>query len=152
MTIQTSYTETAAAGYPGLVANMEKSTIISRSVEGALSFGGVVAVRGTDPDNQATVPTAAGASVLGIPVVDRAAAPVEGGVTAYADKATASILTSGVIWVTATRAVTAGDAATFLVTDGTLGADAADATHDPIPGAVWDSTAGAGEIAKLRIA
>lgn len=65
--LQTSYTETVAAGYPGMVANGETSNRISRTVEnsGGIAFGKVAYRGANDHGCLASVTLTASAAALG---------------------------------------------------------------------------------------
>ena len=105
--LQTSYSETIAAGYPGMVANGETSNRITRTCEdaGGIAFG-VPVYRGTGDHGCTRTP---GGQLLGISVATSALA-LTAGVDAdeYQQYDNVTIMTQGVIWVTAGEAVTDG--------------------------------------------
>lgn len=142
--LQTTYSDTIAAGYPGMVANGETSNRITRTCEDAGGIGfGVPVSRGTgDHGCTATVTTAA--NVLGISIATSALA-LTAGATAdeYAENDNVAIMTGGAIYVTVVGAVTDGAALTFGIGAGAadgIGATAADATHIALTGWVADET------------
>lgn len=131
--LQTSYTETIAQGYAGMIADGETSNRISRTCEDAagIAFGKPV-YRGT-LDHGATATVGTLASFLGWSVAT-SALPLLAGQTAdlYQQNDNMAILTSGAIFVTVTGAVTDGAALTVGTGAGAadgIGATAADATH-----------------------
>jgi hypothetical protein len=146
--LQTSYTDTIAHGYAGMVANGERSNRITRTIEDAAGIAfGVPASRGTgDHGCTATVTTAA--NVEGITIAS-AVEPLTAGQTAdkYQQYANVDIMTSGAIYVTVVGAVTDGAALTFGIGAGAadgIGVTAADATHIALTGWVADETVTSG--------
>lgn len=115
--VQSTYSETIAAGFPGMVANGETSNRISRTVEDAagLAFG-KAAFRGAG-DHGCTGTPAAGA-FLGFVMADVGIQPLPGGVAAdiVPENGTAGIMTKGAMFVTAGEDVT--DGAQVYVTAG----------------------------------
>jgi hypothetical protein len=131
--LQTSYTETVAAGYPGMVANGETSNRISRTCEdaGGILFGAPV-FRGTG-DHGCTGTIGTAATFLGFAVAHAGLALVAGAdADEYQQYASVNILTAGAMFVTVVGAVTDGAALTIGkgggLADG-IGVTAADATH-----------------------
>jgi hypothetical protein len=105
--LQTSYGETIAAGYPGMVANGETSNRITRTCEDAAGIPfGVPVYRGTGDHGCTRTP---GGQLLGISVATSALA-LTAGVDAdeYQQYDNVTIMARGVIWVTAGEAVTDG--------------------------------------------
>ena len=141
--LQTSYSETHAPYVEGMIANSEKSNIVSRVVETAAGIGfGKVAVRGT-ADNQIKV-AEADAAYLGITVRDTTQLQ-----DSYLQYGTAAVMTKGVIVVQASVAVAQGDAVHFVPATGVLTNVATGNTA--IPGATWDSSTSGAGLAKLRL-
>jgi len=131
--LQTSYTETVAKGYPGMVANGETSNRISRTCEDAAGIGfGVAAFRGSgDHGCTATVGTAA--TFLGFTIATAGQALTAGqDADEYQQYDNVPIMPRGAIYVTVVGAVTDGADLTIGkgagLADG-IGATAADATH-----------------------
>lgn len=131
--LQTSYSETIAQGYPGMVANGETSNRISRTVEtaGGIAFGQPV-YRGTG-DHGCTSTVGTLATFLGWTIANAGQAIVSGqDADEYQQYDTAAILTLGAIYVNVKGAVTDGAAITVGTGGGAadlIGATAADATH-----------------------
>lgn len=145
MAYQDTYNAEHAPFIEGMIANSEKSNIVSRVVETAAGIGfGKVAVRGT-ADNQIKVSEASG-KVLGITVLDTTQLQ-----DSYPQYATAAVMTRGVIVVTADGAVNAGDDVTVTEATGALGTKAVAAGIVAVPNAVWDSSAADGALAKIRL-
>ena len=146
--IQTSYPEEIRAAVEGMVADAGLKTVISRNVETAAGVGfGRAVVQGAD-DGGIIVPTATGGVFRGITVRD--ATLPQSSADTYQQNDEAALMVTGVIWVIAREAVSAGNPVSFEVTTGEL-YTTADATHDAIPGAIWDSSAAIGELAKVRL-
>jgi len=131
--LQTSYATGPAEGYAGMVANGETSNRISRTVEDAagIAFGKPVYRGSGDHGCTATVGTLA--TFLGWTIANAGMGPVAGqDADEYQQYDTASILTSGAIYVPVKGAVTDGAALTVGTGGGAadlIGAKAADATH-----------------------
>lgn len=142
--LQTTYSDTIAHGYPGMVANGEDSNRISRTCEDAagIAFGLPVARGSGDHGCTGTITTSAG--VLGFTVATSALG-LTAGQTAdkYQQYDNVTIMTSGAIYVTVTGAVTDGAALTVGIGAGAaagIGVTAADATHIALTGWVADET------------
>lgn len=123
--LQTVYTDTLAAGYPGMIANGETSNRITRTNEDAAGIVfGSAAFRGAG-DHGCTDTVGTAATFLG-PVIASTVQGLIAGQTAdtYAQYENVPILTLGAIWVLTGDAVTDGaqvyvDAATGEWTDTT---------------------------------
>lgn len=131
--VQTTYTETIANGYPGMVANGETSNRISRTCEVAGGIGfGVPCYRGTG-DHGCTDVVGTLATFLGWSIAHQALGLVAGQtVDEYAQYETVAIMPLGAIYITVTGAVTDGAAITVgagASIAALYGATAADATH-----------------------
>lgn len=134
ITIQSTYAEDYPKGYPGMVANGEKSNRISRTVESSAGAAfGAPLYRGTH-DHGCVTTVGTLATFLGWAIADRGIVPatLTGAVDTYPQYSTAGILTSGAIYVAVKGAVTDGAAITVGTGAGAsdlIGATAADATH-----------------------
>jgi hypothetical protein len=150
--IQPTYALEMARGFPGMVANGETSNRISRTVEDAagLAFGRA-AFRGTG--SHGCTGTPATGAFMGVVISDLAIQPLAGVVSggAAADivpqYGTAGLMNEGVIWVTASGAVTQGAAA--YVTS--AGAWTATTTSNTAVPAVFDNAAADGALVRLRV-
>ncbi len=131
--LQTSYSETIPAGYPGMVANGETSNRITRTCEDAAGIGfGVAAFRGSG-DHGCTVVVGTAATFLGFTIANSALGLVAGAdADEYQQYDNVAIMPRGAIYVTVVGAVTDGAALTIGkgagLADG-IGVTAADATH-----------------------
>ena len=147
--VQTSFSATLAAGYPGMVANGEQVTnIISRVVDPAtanpINFGEPVLQGASD----ATVQSVSGGSGVcrGIAVRDTTLPPSAG--DQYPASATIGVMTKGVIWVSAAVAVSAGQPV-YVTPAGTL--TTVSTSNTAIANAIWESTTTGSGLAKLRL-
>jgi hypothetical protein len=108
--VQTTYSNTIAAGLPGQVANGETSNRISRTVEDAAGIAfGKSAWRGTG-DHGVTGTPAAG-KFMGWVIADHGVQPLPSGVAAdiVPQYGSAALLLKGTIWVSTSVAVADGD-------------------------------------------
>jgi hypothetical protein len=149
--LQPTYTQGYAVGYPGMVANGEKSNRLSRTVEDTAGIAfGKAAFRGVG-DHGITATPAAGA-LMGITMADISvqslAGVVPGGVAAdiYPKFSSAGLLNEGEIWVTAGGPTTDG-APVYVAADGTFSTTN---TGTAIP-AVFDDTVASGAMVRLRV-
>lgn len=141
--VQTTYSATHARWVEGMVLNSEPCVVISRIAEDAEGIGfGKVAVQG-DADNTITDAEASKA-YRGITVLD----PTKDG-DAYARYDTVAVMTKGLIVVTASVAVDAGDPVYFVPATGVLTNVATDNTE--IPNAIWDTSTSGEGLAALRL-
>jgi hypothetical protein len=121
--LQTTYSETIPAGYPGMVANGETSNRITRTIEHAsgVAFGKPV-WRGSG-DHGCTITVGTAAAFLGFTIATDALALVAGATAdTYPQYDNVPIMTLGAMWVTAGEAVTDGaqvylDATTAAIVD-----------------------------------
>lgn len=147
MAVQTNYSDSMAAAYLGMIANNEPCNLISRNVETAAGIGFAVPVKQGTDDGQCDVVSASGDSVIGISVRDQS---VTGDKFAQYDAAL--LMRSGVLWVSNTGGVAAGDDVWAKVADGTFSnADAGSDGSLKLPGCRWETSAADGELAKIRV-
>lgn len=131
--LQTTYANTIAKGYAGMVANGETSNRISRTNEdsGGIAFGAPV-YRGSG-DHGCTATVGMLATFLGFAIAQAGQALVAGqDADEYQQHDSVGILTGGAIYVNVKGAVADGDAITVGKGAGAadlIGATAADATH-----------------------
>lgn len=142
--LQTSYTETIAKGYAGMVANGETNNRISRTCEDAAGIGfGVPVYRGTG-DHGCTATVGTLATFLGFTIATAGQAVVAGqDADEYQQYDNVPIMTRGAIYVNAKGAVTDGVDLTIGKGGGAadlIGATAADATHIATGGWIADET------------
>lgn len=150
--LQPSYLTGYPVGFPGMIANGEKSNRISRTIEDSagLAFG-KAAFRGAG-DHGVTGTPATG-TFMGITIADPSVQPLAGVVSGavaadiYPRYASAGLLNEGMIWVTAGSNVTDG-AAAYVAADGTFTASSSSTTAIP---AVFDDTVSSGALVRLRV-
>ena len=143
-TVQSTYPDTITNAYAGAIANQEPKTLISRTVEdsGGIAFG-LAVMQGT-ADKGCVVSD--GDAFLG--VVVRTQSVEDGSFEGVAYRDEARIMTKGVVWVTVSGAVNAGDGVEVQA-DGAL---AAFGSGTEVVGARWDTSATNGNLAQLRLA
>jgi hypothetical protein len=143
--VQTSYPARPAAAYEGMAADQDPATVISRTVEttDGIAFGRA-AFQGTRDDGIA----ASGAIFRGIVLADRNARPSPSGADLFAKGETAPVMVRGTVWVVTASAASVG-AAAYVTAAGAVTATASNNT--PIPGALFDTSAPAGGLVRLRL-
>jgi hypothetical protein len=130
----------------------------SKAVEGATIAAGRAVVQGT-ADNQCKLPSAAGQLFLGISLYTSAGTVDDAGAHEYQVFAEANFIDFGKVWVYTEQTVTIGDDVFFRHTAGTapldvLGRfrkDSSGGDADQIVGAVFATSATAGELVQLKI-
>ena len=158
MPVQNTYEADRPAGFEGQRANLGLTNITSRVAEDSdIPFGRAV-VRGT-ADNQAKLPTAGGQGLVGVTEMTTAWAEDPNNLHLYTENREMNIIDFGEIWVYSEQAVVPGDAVFFRHTVDTaplnvLGRfrkDSSGGDADEVVGAAFISTAGAGELAKIKL-
>ena len=148
MNIHTSLPADVIKSVEGMVADAGLKTIISRRVETAEGIGfGRAVVEGSDYDC-VVVPMAVDGAFRGLTVRD-ATLPRSNG-DSYLEDDEAPLMVTGSLWVVVHEPVEAGDTVSFEIGTGALGT-IVDERHDVIAGAIWDSSAAPGQIAKVRL-
>jgi hypothetical protein len=147
ITVQSSYSNSVPTGYAGMVYDGEESNRISRTIEDSAGMAfGVAAFRGTG-DHGCTATPAAN-KFMGIVIADAGQVPGAGETAdTIAQYRTAALLNEGVIWVSASVAVNAGDAA--YVTSGKAITNVS-TSNTAIPAKFDATTTGAG-LVPLRV-
>lgn len=148
MPVQTNYNTQIAAAYEGMIANTEPNVLISRTVEGAAIGFGKAVKQGT-ADNGIAAATAAADVVRGITVRDQSVDPSSPDATPVGGSAL--VMTKGVVWVTAFDTVVAGAPVYMRVAGGSARFTDTSTDNLAIPGAVFDSSGGAGALVKIRL-
>ena len=146
--VQTDYNRTQAPAIAGLVADLEQSDIISRTAEVDIDFG-KPAVRG-GADNLCRPGDGASQRFLGISVRDVTIDPSKNP-NKYSTNDTVSIIRKGPIWVTASVAVSQGDVVHYDHSNEGAWTNTSGANTTEVTNAEWDTTAGAGELAIIRL-
>lgn len=152
--VQDTFNTAPGKGFAGMVANMEPSNRISRTVETAAGIAfGAPAYRGAgDRGCVAAVGTAA--TFLGFVIADHGQPLLAGGTPDTVPQYdSAAIMVDGAIYVQLGPNGVADGAAVTVGTgagaaDG-IGSTAADATHIAAPGWVFDETVAANGIARI---
>lgn len=147
MAVQTTYRTELPAAFEGMIANTEPNVLISREVEGAaIGFG--KAVKQGAADMGVAAATAAADVVRGITVREQS---TPGDADEFPVGSSALVMTKGVIWVTAFDTVAAGAPVYMRVVGGSGRFTDTSIDNLPIPGAIFDSSGGAGELVKIRL-
>ncbi|SFV11430.1 hypothetical protein SAMN02799631_05270 [Methylobacterium sp. 174MFSha1.1] len=143
--VQTSYPAQPAAAYEGMAADQDPATVISRTVEtqDGIAFGRA-AFQGTRDDGIA----ASGAVFRGIVLADRNARPNPSGADLFARGETVPVMVRGTVWVVTATAASAGSPA-YVTAAGAVTAAASGNTA--ITSALFDSSAAAGGLVRLRL-
>lgn len=147
MAVQTTYSDEYAIAFPGMVADTGLAVIASRTViDAALDFGKAVAQDSSD-DHSVHPFTSGDTAIFGIAVRSQSA-PIGGGVDKYAIADTAAIIRKGVVWVTASVAVNAGDPVYVIPATGAFAKTSASSAV-LIAGARWEDTVSAPGLARV---
>lgn len=146
MAVQTTYPDNISGAIAGLRGTMIPATLISRTVETVAGAGfGIAMARGTG-DNGAKVFGSGDTAILGITVIDRSVNTAD----KYSQYESASIMTKGHVWVVASVAVNDGDPVYVIPATGAFAKTNASSAV-LIANAVWDTTAGIGALALVRL-
>lgn len=151
MGVQDEYVEKIRPAVAGHIANTEPNRLISRSVEdvAGIGFGRVVKDGSADGLCTGVLTTLDEFNFLGITVRDRSVRVETPDM--FAQRESARIMRSGVIWVAVAGAVQRGTDVTVNTTTGALSSTAVGAGQVLIPRARWDSTTTGAGLAKLRL-
>lgn len=150
MAAQTSYDITQAKAYAGLIYAQAPHDIVSRDVEtvAGIAFGAAVS-RGTNKERQIVV---GGTDYLGITIrsLDKEGAANTGAIQ-WNETEAAGVLRGGYIWVVCPAGCNPGDAVKYTDATGVIDAGTPGAGETAIPNAQWETVAGAGELAVVRV-
>ena len=144
MATQTTYSDEQPVAVRGAIGTMLPAALISRTVEDAAGIGFGVAVEQGVGDNGCKVFD--GGTVLGITVLDRSAT----GVDEFAQYESARVMVKGHIWVPAATGAQAGDLVYVRPSNGDF-QDVNTNSGVQIANARWETSAGAGELALIRL-
>lgn len=149
MVVQTTYEAATPKLVAGLVVSQDTVTnVISRTVEDAAGIGfGLVVCQGAN-DRGIIKPAGGAAAYRGITVRSRTVDADAPDLYKQNDP-NAEVMTKGVVAVTASVAVSAGDAAYFVDATGVI--TNVSTGNVAIPGGIFDADAGIGELVPLRI-
>lgn len=146
--IQTTYSERAPLGRPGLIGTMTKSDVDTRVCETAAGIGyGAAVGSGTGP--KGAVLGGAVTIFLGVAVEDKTA-PSDAVTDEYAEDALCGVCFRGDVWVTTKNIVVQGGDVYYDATTG-LWDDAASGNVGPVKGARWMTGAASGGLALVRL-
>lgn len=151
MSVQTSYTINQPVAYAGMVYSLATSDIFSFSVEPSVGIDFAVAVtRGTDAEKQCDL--AGSADFVGITIrsLEREGAANTGAVK-YSQYETAGVMRKGYVWVVCPTGCNPGDAVKYTDGTGVLDQGTAGAGETQLDGATWETLAGPGELAVIRL-
>lgn len=148
--LQTNYDDKLAVAFEGMIVDTEPHIIISREVQtAAIGFG--KAVKQGTADRQVQAATAAADVFRGITVRDQSTRLNGSTADQVPVGDTIAVMTHGVVWVRAVEPVIAG-AAAYMQVSGGLGQFSDISTSNlPIVRGIFDSSAAAGELVKLRL-
>jgi len=149
---QINYNLTMSEGQEGLVTDLQPNTIVSYIAEGVVGFGRAL-VAGTDPTSQVKIPSAKGQVFRGVSIGTWALERNTALNAEYIDKSTVSVLRKGEIWVTVAGAVVIDTPVYYYVTGANAGyfTNVISADTELLPNAVFKSSAGDGEFARIEI-
>ena len=144
--VQETYKDVMDAGRPGARADMRPVVLLSKNVEpaGGIGFGLAVAQGATDEGCILAGAATALPDFLGITVIDRGTRPATP--DTFAQYQSARIASKGAYWVSPLAAVAAGDPVS-LGAGGRLTTGAGTV----IPNARWETSAGAGGLARVYL-
>jgi len=150
MAIQTTYAENISAAKAGMIANTEPATTISRTAQDAAGVDfGLAVVQGTN-DGDCRISATSDTAILGIAVRQVSVNPSTP--NKFAQYESVAVMTKGVIWVNATKAVAAGDEVWVTVNGATFNdTDAGSGASVQIANARWDTSTTAAGLAKVRL-
>ena len=137
-------------GVAGAIANTENSNIISRTVETVAGIAFGLAVSQGVNDKGVRAVTTGDTKFVGVTVLDRTASDLQGN-GKFSQYESARVLDRGVIWVTVSEAVKAGDPVAVTVATGAFAKTVATTVTVAMPNAVYDTSAAIGGLAQLRL-
>ena len=158
MPVQTTYTAEHERGFEGQIEDTQVYNVYSKVAEGSdIPFGRAV-VRGTG-DEQAVLPSTTGEDLLGVTVTTTAWTTQLDGSRVYEEFREMNICNFGMLYVYTETAVVPGDPVYFRHTAeaapldvvGRFRNDDSGTNADLIANCTFESTTGAGEIARIRI-
>lgn len=151
--LQPTYTLQYGRGYPGMVANGEKSNRLSRTIEDAAGIAfGKAAFRGVGDHGVTATPAAN--TFMGVTIADLSVQPLQGVVTGgaaadvYPQYATVGLLNEGEIWVAAGEAVNDGDPVYVTAAGAFVKASSG---NTAIPAVFDDTVTTVGAMVRLRV-
>lgn len=151
MSVQTTYEKNMGIGFAGQILDMNPKEVVTKTAEVAVGYGFPV-VRTTD-ENEVKVPTATGQDFFGIATSTLANYTTSGTASTYGIGDSLGVMRSGYTLVKVNQIVEAGDPVFFIHTGdvGQFRKDLDTDKADAIAGATFESGAGVGELAKIRL-
>lgn len=140
-----SYKTDYDVAYEGMVADLSLAVIVSRTCTAAVSFGKPVKNNG---EHKVVTVTTGDTAALGIAIRSQATPPESP--NAYPANDTIAVLLKGTIWVKVAEAVAANDPVYITATGAAFGKTAG-AGIFALPGAFYETAAGANGLARVRI-
>jgi hypothetical protein len=158
--MQLTYPTDLSRGFAGLKADDGPCDVLSRAFEASAAFPfGILVVAGTDPDRQATPPTAAAQEALGVLLHSHAYENDLPTAVSVEDERMVNVLREGRIYVEPEQAVAVGDPVFVRVTAGVapndvigrfrMDADGGNAVA--VTGARWVKSGSTTEVAVLEV-
>ena len=148
MSAQTEYSQNIPVGYAGQLYDLSNSDIVSRSVASTIiEFGVAVSLSAGSPTR---ITNGSDQGFFGIAVRALDSEVVTGDLT-YKQTESASVLRAGYIWAECVTGCVIGDVVNYTEGTGALNAGAAGVGEQDVANATWESAAGAGQLAQLRI-
>lgn len=117
--MQTSYSQYMGSAYPGLVADVQfANVIVTKSLETATIYPGLVVSRGTDKDRQVVL---GGTDPIGVVVRSLDQENNASDLLQYVATDTIGVMSAGVIWANVAGTGNPGDALKYNTTTGVIG-------------------------------
>ena len=145
--MQTNYKQYMGKAYAGMIADVQfQNNIVSRVLESATIYPGLIVSRGTDKERQVVVGGAAaiGAVVRSLDAENNAANELQ-----YAAKDTLGIMVAGVIWVELANTGSPGDAICYATATGIVSAGAPGGGQVALNGRLDSEVTANGDLARI---
>lgn len=149
MAVQSTYLDSMAAAFAGMIADTGPNDLFSREVETVAGVGFGVPVQQGTSDDQIAVMGAGATNCVGITVRDQSTTNDK-----FAQKESALLMRNGPLWVVVTQAagVSADDDVWVTLSTGTFGnADPGGSNGLKLAGCRWETSGANGELAKIRV-
>ena len=152
--IDFDYSENMASGVVGAIVNTEPNTLVSYNVETVDGIGFGLPVSQGAADRSCKAMASGDTEVIGFTVADRTTAPSDDNPDTFLQHDSARVMRKGVIWVTVddSGGVVPGDEVWVALANGQLSnADLGSGGSLQLQGCRWETSAGDGELAQLRV-
>lgn len=144
MAYMENYKTELDSGYNGMIADLGPAVIISRTIQSLNGVGyGKLVAQGTD--DKGIVTDLSNGKIVGLTV--RSSTQEANNVDTYPTGSDVTVIRQGVIWVLPAANVAAGDPVFYNVNNGSL----SNTGKLQLSGCRWETSAGAGKLAKLRV-